>query len=203
MLQKENVAQKAIQAALERDWGKAEKINSEILEQNPEDIPGLNRLSLAQVKLGKTKEAINTLRQVLKIDPSNPIAIKNLKRLKLTKKIKAATRKGPCTSDDLFLEEKGKTKIVTLSKPTTPEILGTLSVSEQLNFDAKETIIHVKKEKTYIGSLPDLLAFRLLILLKKGYRYETYVRRVEPKTISVFVKEIFRPKRFQGTPSFL
>lgn len=198
-----NLAQKAIQTALEKDWEKAEKINLEILEQNPKDVPSLNRLSLVQVKLGKTKKAIKTLRQVLEIDPSNPIAIKNLKRLKLVKNIKATAQKEPRISGDLFLEERGKTKVVTLSKSAIPEVLSTLSVGEWLNFDAKKTIIHVRKGKTYIGSLPDLLAFQLLALLKKGYHYKVYIRRIEPRAVSVFVKEIFRPKKFQGTPSFI
>ena len=199
----ENLAQKAIRAALEKDWKKAEKINLEILACNSHDIPSLNRLSLAQVNLGKIKEAKKTLKLVLVLDPSNPIANKHLKRLKLAKEIQAPSTQEPTLASDLFLEEKGKTKTIPLLKPAEPEVLSNLSIGEKLILAPKRNKLHVKKEKAYIGSLPDLFVFHLLPLIKKGYRYEVYVRRVEPKTISVFIKEAFKPKKFRGIPSFV
>jgi len=198
-----NLDQKAIQSALEKDWERAEKINLEILKSSPQDIPSLNRLSFAQLKLGKTKEAQKTLKLVLELDPSNPIAQKNLKRLRLVKPISLPPEKEPLASGDLFLEERGKTKTTPLLKPAEPEVLGTLSIEEKLTLLPQKTIIRIKKGKTYIGTLPDLTVFHLLPLIKKGYRYEVYVWKVEPKTISVFIKEVFKPKRYQGIPSFL
>lgn len=198
-----NLVQKAVQAALNKDWKKAEKINLEILERDPNNVPSLNRLSLAQVKLGKINEAKKTLKLVLDLDPSNPIATKNLNRLKLAKKTKVSSQKAPIPIRNLFLEEKGRTKTVSLLKPAEPEILSTLSTGEKLTFLPQKNIVRVKRGKTYIGTLPDLLAFHLLPLLKKGYRYEVYVWKVEPKAISVFIKEVFRPKKFQGIPSFV
>lgn len=198
-----DLAQKAIRAALEKDWEKAEKINQKILKHDPHDIPSLNRLGLAQVKLGKINEAKKTLRLVLRLDPANPIATRSLKRLKLAKKTQITPKKEPLITGDLFWEEKGKTKTVSLSKPAEPEILNALSIGEELTLVPKKNTIQIKQGKTYIGSFPDLLAFHLLPLFKKGYRYEAYVWRVEPKTISVFIKEVFMPKKFRGVPSFL
>ena len=195
----ENLVQKAIQAALRGEWEKAEKLNLQILANSPNDTAALNRLSLAQTQLGKIKEAKKTLRLVLDLDPANPIAFKRLKMLKKAKK------KGSKKTEELenvFLQEKGKTKIFSPVKLAGIDVLTNLSVGEKLDLVPKKTIIQLKKGKTYIGTIPDLLSFHLLSLLKKGYRYEVYVWKIEPKNFSVFLKEVFRPKKYQGLPSF-
>lgn len=197
------LARQAIQAALEKDWKKAEKLNLEILAQESSDVPSLNRLSLAQANLGKIKAAQKSLKSALSHDPSNPIALKNLNRLKTVKKAKTTSEDTSSLTANVFLKEKGKTKTAVLIKPAEPQVLNTLSVGENLTLDPKKKALQVKKGKLYLGSLPNLLAFRLQKLIKKGYRYQVYLWRTEPKTISVFIKEVFRPKKMAGIPSFI
>lgn len=195
----EDLAQEAIQAALKGRWKKAEELNLQILATSPQDISALNRLSLAYVQLSKLKEAKRTLKLVLQLDPANPIALKRLKTLKKLKSKKEGAKK----LESLFLEEKGKTKIFSLIKLASGEILGELSAGETLELVPKKNLIQVKKGGVYIGTVPDLLAFHLLPLLRQGYRYEIYVWRVEPKNIKVFLRETFRPRALGGLPSFI
>ena len=72
----------AIQTALIGDWKNAISLNKKLLDENPQDIDTLNRLGLAYAISGKAKDAKTTYQKVLDIDPLNPIALKNAKRLK-------------------------------------------------------------------------------------------------------------------------
>ena len=72
----------AIQTALEGNWQEAIAINKSLVQENPEDMDALNRLALAYTIMGKLKEAKSTYQKVLDLDPLNPIALRNLKKLK-------------------------------------------------------------------------------------------------------------------------
>src|SRR6185437_10139517 len=102
----------AIQATLEGNWELAITINEALLKENPSDIETLNRLAFAYTVVGKTSHAKNAYQKVLEIDIFNPIAIKNLKRLGTsTPSVSINTHQ---LVTNMFLEEIGKTKIVTL-----------------------------------------------------------------------------------------
>ena len=72
----EELAQKAIHAALASEWDEAVKINKAILKENSEDIGALNRLARAYAELGKINLAKRTSAKVLRIDSHNKIAIR-------------------------------------------------------------------------------------------------------------------------------
>ena len=72
----------AIQTALTGDWKNAISLNKKLLDENPHDIDTLNRLALAYAISGKPREAKVAYQKVLDIDPLNPIALKNAKKLK-------------------------------------------------------------------------------------------------------------------------
>ena len=78
----------AIQNALAGEWQKAVAINKSLLKEDPQDIDALNRLAFAFSILGKTKDAKTAYQKVLKIDSLNPLALRNLKRIASSKKIK-------------------------------------------------------------------------------------------------------------------
>ena len=71
----------AIKYALENNWEKAYKENLRLLDQNPTDIDTLNRIAHALIKLAKYRKAKSYYQKVLDIDETNPIALKNLRRL--------------------------------------------------------------------------------------------------------------------------
>jgi hypothetical protein len=54
----------------------------------------------------------------------------------------------------------------------------------------------------YIGRLPDDISARLKYLIKGGNKYQALVKSVSPKEISVFVRELEKGPRMEGSPSF-
>ena len=194
--------QQAIQATLEGNWGLAITINEKLLEENPTDIETLNRLAFAYSVVGKTTHAKNAYKQVLEIDIFNPIAIKNLKRL---------GNNSPFVSTsvhqmvmNMFLEESGKTKIVTLMNTAPPHVTQLLQVGQTMKFSIKRLKIFVLDEKEqYIGMLPDNISKRLIKFLNGGNIYEVYLKSIESHAISIFIREKKRGTRFKNQPTFV
>lgn len=198
-----NLAFEAIEAARENDWLKAAKLNLEILSQNEKDIEALNRLAHAYSELGKISQAKKTYHYVLAIDPYNSIAQKNLKKLNTLKEHQipssyANTTTSPC----IFLEEPGKTRVVTLVNPAPASLLSTLSPGEPVELIFKKHQVSITREKTYLGALPDDLAHRLIHLYRVGNKYEANVLSVEGNNLQIFLQETKRGKRLGNHPSF-
>lgn len=194
-----DLAQQAIQAAVSGDWKTAERLNSTILEQNPNDIDALLRLAHALSQLGKTREAATFCEKVLKIDQYNQFAIRGLSRLKKMKKTKIFSHHGLQT---LFVEEPGKTKTVTLVHTASPQVLASLDSGEKVLFVPRRHRISVATEgQTYIGRLPDDLSVRLLGFIEGGNKYEAVIHSVN-EMVKIFIREIYRSPKFEQTPSF-
>ncbi len=191
----------AIQIALTGDWEKAIQLNNEILKEDPKDIDTLNRLAFAFNILGKAKEAKDTYQKVLDIDPANPIALKNLKKLTGgTSPTKASLH----IATNMFLEESGKTKIVTLVNTAPKQIVKTLQLGQLLTLSIKRSKIFVLEEqKQYIGMLPDDISRRLIKFLEGGNQYAAYVKSATENDVVIFIREVKRVSKFKNQPSFL
>ncbi len=196
----------AIQTALTGDWETAINLNQQLLKEYPDDIETLNRLAYAMMAMGKIKQAKNIYLKVLKIDTKNPIALKNIKRL-------PEKRKGDRQNlvfdpgenfDTLFLEESGKTKIIELINVAEPKFICDLQSGKLLNLSIKRLkIFALDDQKRYIGMLPDNIAKRLIKLQKGGNIYEAYVKSVENRKVTIFVRETKRSTKFKNQPSFV
>ena len=81
-----DLAQEAILHALRGNWEEAVKINTKILDDQPNDVDALNRLAKAYAEVGKFKKAISSSQKVLKLDSFNTIATKALTKWKGLKK---------------------------------------------------------------------------------------------------------------------
>lgn len=191
----------AIQIALTGDWDRAIALNQEILLEEPTDIDTLNRLAFAYTIIGNTKEAKQTYQRVLEIDSANPIALKNLKRLGLT-----GTKTKPALhiATNMFLEESGKTKIVTLVNTAPSQMIKTLQMGQLLFLCIKRSKIFVQDEqKQFVGMLPDDIGRRLIAFLEGGNVYESYVKSAHDHEVIIFIKEVKRATKFKNQPSFL
>lgn len=195
---------KAIQTALIGDWQTAITTNKQLLDEDPKDIDALNRLALAFSITGKINKAKTTYQEVLKIDPLNPIALRNLKNLKTAKTVKnVATTQVPQLNNN-FIEESGKTKVVELINIAQPSVMQHLRTGESVDLSIKRLKIFIlKNEKQYIGVLPDDIGKRLIKLIRAGNKYEAYLKSVNPHKVVVFLKELKRSARFKNQPSFL
>lgn len=193
----------AIQATLKGDWQKAIELNLAILKENPKDLESLNRLAFAYTVIGKIKEAKSTYNKVLKIDNANPIALKNIKRLGET-----ATRKVVQTNfqidNNMFLEEVGKTKIISLVNTAPPKTIRMLQVGQAVVLSIKRLKIFVLNEaKQFLGMLPDNISKRLIKFMKGGNLYASYIKAVDQHGVTIFIKETKRVARFKNQPSFV
>jgi tetratricopeptide (TPR) repeat protein len=202
------LVQKAINAALQSEWQAAVDLNLQILEQDPQNLDSLNRLARAYLELGDIAKSKKLYKEVITIDPYNVIALRNLKRFQLIKgDAKTVTAKisksGPNRSTTTFIEEPGKTKVIQLVRPATPSTLFTLHSGEKLKLAAKGRGIQVVSEgDSYVGRLPDDLAFQMQHMMKDGNQYDVFVKQVMTSSIYVFIKEIVRAEKYANRPSF-
>lgn len=198
----DSLIQKAVNFALQCKWEEAINTNLEILKNDKDNVDALNRLARACAEMGEMSKAKKTCKKVLKIEPSNQIAQKALQRYKRAKN-NSKTAADKYASPSTFLEEPGKTKIVSLLNPGDSKIISSLDAGDEvlMTTHSHRVCITDKKGK-YLGRLPDDLAARLKTLVKGGNKYEIYVKTIAPKELKIFIKEMERGRDFLNTPSF-
>lgn len=201
-----NMTQQAIEAALNSDWEIALKLNKEIIKSEPQNVDALNRQAKAYLELGKSNLAKKYYTEALKFDPYNPIALKNLKIIKVFKGngIHMMQQNKTKLSATLFLQEPGKTKIVNLLKVAEPQKLSKAFCGMQVNMTIKGKKITIADEKDdYLGILPDDISHHLIRLIKGGNKYDLVIKSVKVNGLSILIRETFRSKKFKNQPSFI
>jgi tetratricopeptide (TPR) repeat protein len=197
----DNLAQNAIAAALSGNWKKAEEVNKKILKENPKDIEALNRLSRAHAELGNLTKARRTAKKVLKIDPFNTIATKSFEKWRGLKK--GETYSSCPSSARVFLEEPGKTKILSLLHVGSAKILGKLDSGDEVKLNSHSHRVSVVTARgDYIGRLPDDLSARLKKLIMYGNEYRVFIKSINKSKVKIFIRETKRSKRLAKIPSF-
>lgn len=191
----------AIQTALEGNWQNAIALNKLLIKEDPSDIDALNRLALAYSITGKLREAKTAYQKVINLDPLNPIALRNLKKIK-EKGIRFTNGSQNTQINNKFLEEPGKTKVIELINIAQPKIIEGLRTGQSVELSVKRLKIFISYGKQYIGVLPDDIARRLIKFIKNGCIYEAYVKSANPHKVTVFVKEIKKTTKFKEHPSF-
>lgn len=195
---------KAIQAMLLGDWKNATSLNKALLKDNPDDIDTLNRLAYAFTILGRIKDAKSTYKKVLKLDILNQIAIRNIKKLTDLGPRRIAKNKDIKYVNYQFLEETGKTKIISLINTAQPKIIASLTTGQSLIIAIKRSKIFIQDQNSqYLGVLPDDIGRRLIKLIKGGNEYTVCIKSATEHGVSVFIKEIKRAGRYKNQPSFL
>lgn len=195
----------AIQFALSHDWKQAIKINADILEKDKSDTEAMCRLAYAYSQLGMIEEAKKMYRKVLAIDRYHGIAKKNLDRISLIAKPSEQTtdRTRVRISPNLFIEEPGKTKTIVLRNIAPVKRLAQINIGDSVTLFAKNHSIEVRdQDNIYLGALPDDIAFRMIRFLKAGNAYQVYIKNVHKNTLSVFIRETRRGKRYSMQSTF-
>lgn len=194
------LAFRAIKQALNGNFKAALNTNLEILSCDPDNIDALNRLGQTYLKLGKLKKALSAYRQVLKIDRFNPIAKKNLEKIKnLNLDCQQILN---FSHPRLYLEEPGKTKLVTLINLGETKALANLNTGQNLALIIKNKAIYLYDDKNYIGRLPDDLSKRLIWLINRNNAYQAIIKCVEKNKVIVFLRECQQSKKNINYPSF-
>lgn len=189
-----HLSAQAINAALNSNWEQAIKLNKDILESNPSDLDALNRLGYAYLNCANSKKAKTVLKKVLKLDPFNAIATKNLKKLNgiITKN---DVKNNRSISPRVFLEEPGITKTVNLVHLASKSILSHLYCGLEVLFITKKNRVEIRLNDSYLGALPDDLSFRLRKLTKLGNVYRAFIKAVNESQLTIIIREIKRGKR--------
>jgi len=189
----------AIEAAKSADWPQAVIINQDILVHQPQDVEALNRLGLAYLRLGEEKKAEDTFKQVISFDAANIIANKHLNKLKN----KEVTTDIIFDNANDFIEEPGKSKVITLHRLTDKNRLVSLKVGQVCQLQNKNRYISVVDGNgKHVGTLPDDISFRLCRLIQAGNEYRTVIYKVSDKQCCVQVKETKRSKKNEQIVSF-
>lgn len=205
----QNLPQLAIDAAMDSRWDEALKLNKKIIKDEPKNVDALARLARVYMEEGRSSLAKKYYSNVLKIDPYNPIALKNLKIIKSFKKNKNEVRQihmNPTSklSASLFLQEPGKTKMVNLLKVAEPQKLSQAYCGMSVVMIVKNRRITVADQNgNYLGVMPDDINHHLLRLLRGGNKYDLYIKSIRMNGLTVLVKETHRSKKFKNQPSFL
>lgn len=193
----------AIKCALNNNWAEAIEINKTILEENPKDIDTLNRLGYSYLKCHKLKKAKGIFEEVVSYDKTNPIALKNLKKIQALSENKTTENGSIHNIDGLFIQETGKTKSIELRNLADKKILLLLETADEVNLVIKRSKVFVQKnDKTYIGMLPDDIGMRLISLINGGNEYQACIMNADDKKVTIFVKETKKSKKFANQPSF-
>lgn len=196
-----DLAQQAILSALSCEWDKAVVINEEILKEDPCDVDALNRLARAQAELGKFTKARETAQKVIKLDPFNNIALKSLSKWKNLHKGKKYSSSP--TNAHTFLEEPGKTKIVSLMHLGSEKILAGLDAGDEVLLNTHSHRVAVTTfDGKYIGRLPDNLSVRLKKLINMGNTYQIFIKLITCSEVKVFIREIKRSPKLSDVASF-
>lgn len=193
----------AISAALAQDWKEAIRINLALLKTNKNNISLLNRLGFAYLQCGQISDAKKTFLKVTKLDTYNQIAAKNLKKLGVVRQKDLIKTKRTQVTPMSFLEEPGKTKIVECVNCAPLPVLLTVSPGEEAELKAKNHVVEARSsQNVYLGALPDDLSFRLIKFLGVGNTYQALIKSVGKNSLTLFLRETSRGKRFANQPSF-
>ncbi len=197
-----DLAQQAISAALKANWTEASKLNKIILKTDSKDVDALNRLARTHSELGEIDKAKKIAQKVIRIDPHNTIATKALEKWKGLRKKEAIGSTN--FSARVFLEEPGKTKIATLLHlGDSKSVLVNLNSGDEVLFKLGNRRISVcTLNNKYVGRLPDDLSLRLIRLIKRGNKYQVFVKSSKPQEVKVFIRETKRTKELESIPSF-
>lgn len=202
-----NLTSSAVKAALNNEWENAISLNQQIIEQCPNDLGALNRLAFAYIQKNEIEKAKRIYKKIIAIDHYNQIAKKNLEKInhlpKKSKLLPLNKNKHASLSPSLFIEEPGKTKTICLINIAPISKLYHLNIGEMVNLYPKKHSIEIRDQnKTYLGALPDDVAFKLIRYINAGNEYCAYLRNISRNTISIFVRETKRGKKFSSQPSF-
>lgn len=189
----QDLARKAIQAALSQNWETATSINQEILQKNPQDIDALNRISQAYMRRGLFGKATKASEKVKNIDPLNTIANKCQERCEALKGKKVLeSRIGDLKRlQNLFIEIPGHTRIVSLINICEASSLATLNPGQEVMMQPRQRrVVITTIEDDYIGKIPDDLSIRIISFYDEGREYKSHIKSVNRADVKIFIRDI-------------
>lgn len=206
-LSRRQLAQQAIALAVQSRWQEAAEVNRQIVDMVPDDAEAHNRLGKAYTELGRIADARQSYQSALVADPANLIAQRNLDRLSRINESDVANqiakKPGHKLDPHFFIEEAGKTAVVTLQHPASPEVLATLTAGDQVKLERQESNLMVMTlDGRYLGRIEERLSARLVRLMHTGNEYQAGVVGIDDHAIRVILRETRQASQNAGRISF-
>lgn len=199
--------QQAIDAAIERRFADAIKLNNAILKEDSHNLGALLRLGFAKLQKGDLAGAKKAYKAVLGQQSENVIAQENLERIEILQQKKGSAAAPAKVREDkfnpnLFLEIPGKTKSSVLVNLGQKEVLAHLTIGDQLELKVRRRKLEVRADGEYVGSLADDLSKRLYVLIKGGSEYSCFIKEISMSRVVVFIREEKKSRRLARFTSF-
>ena len=203
---KRDLDREAVDLALKGEWERATEVNRAVLELFTDDVEAMNRLAKALMELGDYGEARRVLESVSAVAPYNKIAKKNRARLdQLSSNPSGSRRHSPRAAGkpQLFIEESGKSTTTILRRPASRPVAAGVSPGEPVDLvQENNTLNAYSGDGDFLGQLEPKLGKRLAGLMKGGNAYAAAVIGVNPRGVSVIIRETFRHRSLHNVCSF-
>ena len=183
----EKLTKISVDAALNQDWPAALEANKQILNQNPNHIPTLNRLAKAYFESGQADDACQAYQQVIELDNFNAIAKKNLEKIKSSDNHNC---NGSTRITTNFIDEPGKTKTTSLNRLANAEVINRLVPGQIVGWKEKNRWVAViTDDGQQIGTICDEVSILIKKQIPNGTDYQLALKAVSPKRVTVFIRE--------------
>ncbi|HEY0493199.1 MAG TPA: tetratricopeptide repeat protein [Candidatus Dormibacteraeota bacterium] len=194
----------AIELALASRWSEAVQVNRAIVDRFGVDEDTLNRLGKAYTELGQVEDAVLAYQSTLKINPVNPIALKNLAKLQALRGGKTAVPTSKTKVDvDAFIEETGKTSLTALHVHGEADPCSQVAGGDPVKLQVAGDTMNVETARgVQLGHLDHALGRRLIKFIEGGNRYSGAVATCDGNAIKIIVREVYQDPKFFGRPSF-
>jgi len=199
----ETLKKQAIDAALKNNWEKAAELNLQILEKAPKDLEAKIRLGRAYIQTANFSKAIKIFEEVLKADPINPIAKKNIK-IARERRIDKGTN-GNLTAKAL-VKEPGTTVEARFEITNRKLKMENFTSGDELKLKIKKSEVDVYGEGKFIGKITDRNLVKELNIAKSGNSElnTNYIKTNNGKAIALIKcnYSVFRSEKQDVKPYF-
>jgi hypothetical protein len=193
----------AIELALANRWVEAVQVNRGIMDRFGPDEDTLNRLGKAYTELGQLTEATDAYKGTLKMNPVNPIAVKNLSKLQALRGGQPVPTSKAKVDVDAFIEETGKTSLTALHVHAEGDPCSKVAGGDPVKLIVAGDTMNVETSRGIsLGHLEHALGRRLIKFLEGGNRYSGAVATCDGGAVKIIVRETYQDPKFFGRPSF-
>ena len=195
--------EEAVQEALESRWTDALATNQALIEKYGADEDTHNRIGKALTELGRLQEALDSYSASLTINPLNPIAQKNVRKLAalLESKETVATAAKPIDVE-AFSEEPGKSALTVLTPPAV-QVAVVVAPGDPVELQSSDLQLLAETSRGVpLGEVDKKIARRLLPLMASGNRYSAAVARVADRAIEIIIRETYQAPENAHVTSF-
>lgn len=204
-------SKQAIALAMESRWGEAVAANKNLIESFPTDVDAYNRLGKAYMELGEYSQSREAYSRAIELDPYNDIAKKNLHRLSHLEGVPVSPKKpvvGVGIGSDKvqpqhFIEETGKSGVVSLSQPASPEVLARMIAGDRVYLKTDDSTLIVENGRgEYLGQVKSRQGQRLANLMKGGNIYSAAIVSSVEDAMTIIIREVYQHPSQAGRLSF-